>query len=73
MARFASHEKVLQERIREVQWPKLGPCSMTANGIEYVRRFAAGVVISSVENFGAPNLRASEASFDAFDGLLGAF
>ena len=64
--------KVLQEGIDGVLWPKLGPFSSTPSGIGYVGRFVAGVVIHSVECFGAPKLRASEASFEAFGGLLGA-
>ena len=48
------------------------PTSPANQQAGYVHRLDAGVVIRSVESFGAPNLRASEASFEAFGGLSGA-
>ena len=47
------------------------PTSPANQQAGYVHRLDAGVVIRSVESFGASNLRASEASFEAFGGLLG--
>ena len=44
------------------------PTSPANQQAAYVHRLDAGVVIRSVESSGAPNLRASEASFEAFGG-----
>ena len=49
------------------------PTSPANQQAAYVRRLDAGVVIRSVESSGASNLRASEASFEAFGGFLGGF
>ena len=48
------------------------PISPANQQAAHVRRLDAGVVIRSVESFGASNLMASEASFEASGGLLGA-
>ena len=48
------------------------PTSPANQQAGYVHRLHAGVVISSVDSFWAPKLGASEASFEAFGGLLGA-
>ena len=46
------------------------PTSPANQEAAYVHRPDGGVVIRSVESFGAPNLGASEASFETFWGFL---
>ena len=47
------------------------PTSPANQQAAYVHRLDAGVVIRSVESSGAPNLRASEASFEALGASWG--